>query len=347
MQQTLPVIDMSALHGDDKLARHKVAEAIESACRKVGFFYVTGHGIAPQTLANLESESRTFFALQTAKKMQVAMVLGGAAWRGFFPVGSELTSGKPDNKEGLYFGSELPGDHPRVRARWPLHGANLWPSEPSGLRRAVEAYMVAATRAGQALLEGISLSLGLDPHYFLHIYTANPTVLFRIFHYPASAPVDWRDSWGAGPHCDYGLLTLLAQDNYGGLEVKTPTGWLQAPPIPGALVCNIGDMLERLTGGAYRSTLHRVLNRSGHDRLSFPLFLDPDFAAEMQPLPRAAQNHIQAERWDGEDPHSFTGTYGDYLLGKIAKVFPELGEDHLSRNFTREPAPPKKDAQKL
>lgn len=158
-------------------------------------------------------------------------------------------------------------------------------------------------------------------------------MLFRIFHYPAAgrAEADGAQSWGVGEHTDYGLLTLLAQDQYGGLQVKGPEGWIEAPPLEGALVCNIGDMLERLTGGRFRSTPHRVLNRSGHDRLSFPLFFDPDFLAPMTPLPAVATDAAQveadqAERWDGASVHAFEGTYGDYLLGKVAKVFPQLSE---------------------
>ncbi|MET0271579.1 MAG: 2OG-Fe(II) oxygenase family protein, partial [Phenylobacterium sp.] len=131
---------------------------------------------------------------------------------------------------------------------------------------------------------------------------------------------------------DYGLLTLLAQDRYGGLQIKAPGGWIEAPPIEGALVCNIGDMLERLTGGRFRSTPHRVRNVSGHDRLSFPLFFDPDFMARMRPLPVAATTDVdadKAERWDGASVHEFEGTYGDYLLDKVGKVFPQLKADAL------------------
>jgi isopenicillin N synthase-like dioxygenase len=201
------------------------------------------------------------------------------------------------------------------------------------LREAALRYMEAATRAAHALMGGISLSLGLERDYFARHYTAEPTVLFRIFHYPA-LPAGRREAadWGVGEHTDYGLLTLLAQDENGGLEVKTPRyGWIAAPPVPDALVCNIGDMLDRLTGGAYRSTPHRVLNRSGRDRLSFPLFFDPDVAAEMRPLPAHAVTDEgliaadRAARWDAASVHAFEGTYGDYLMDKVAKVFPELG----------------------
>ena len=101
-------------------------------------------------------------------------------------------------------------------------------------------------------------------------------------------------------------------------------------PSPGTLVCNIGDMLDRLTGGWYRSTPHRVRNLSGHGRLSFPFFLDPGFSAEVPPLPsRAADGDDGRRRWDGQDLRAFTGTYGDYLLGKVGQVFPELRRDAL------------------
>jgi isopenicillin N synthase-like dioxygenase len=330
----LPIIDMAALFGRDTNARTRVADQVAEACEAHGFFYLTGHGIGPEVLADLEAASHRFFALPEAQKMQIAMVHGGRAWRGYFPVGGELTSGRPDLKQGLYLGTDLPADHPRVVARTPMHGANLWPAALPNLRQATETYMAGATAAAQALMEGFSLSLGLDDDYFRRAYTAEPTVLFRIFHYPAEGPAgtDWTRSWGVGEHTDYGLLTLLAQDRHGGLQVKSPAGWIDAPPIDGALVCNIGDMLERLTGGRYRSTPHRVMNTSGQDRLSFPLFFDPDFLAPMTPLPGQAVTARAdgAQRWDGASVHAFEGTYGDYLLGKVAKVFPDLSADALA-----------------
>src|SRR5262249_5477696 len=130
---------------------------------------------------------------------------------------------------------------------------------------------------------------------------------------------------------DYGLLTLLAQDRHGGLAVRTRRGWVSAPPIEGTFVCNIGDMLDRLTGGWYRSTPHRVRNTSGQGRLSFPFFFDPGWDAEVPALPGRVDGSDSADcvgrdaaRWDGQDLRAFTGTYGDYLSGKVARVFPEL-----------------------
>jgi isopenicillin N synthase-like dioxygenase len=325
----LPVIDLGPLTGHAPAAmRAGVARQIQAACRERGFFYVTGHGVPAGLLDQLAEASGEFFALPVADKLEIAMERGGRAWRGYFPVGAELTSGRPDLKEGLYFGTELPDDDPRVLAGIPLHGANLFPRQVPRLRPLVLAYLDALTSVGQAVLTGVALSLGLEAGYFATGYTADPTILFRIFHYPPSPPQ--TQDWGVGEHTDYGLVTLLAQDDSGGLQIAAPEGWVDAPPIPGTLVCNIGDMLDRLTGGWYRSTPHRVRNLSGHGRLSFPFFLDPGFAAEVPPLPdRAAAAADGRRRWDGQDLHAFTGTYGDYLLGKVAKVFPQLRSDVL------------------
>jgi isopenicillin N synthase-like dioxygenase len=320
----LPVIDVGPLVGGSAAAaRAVVAEQIQLACRDRGFFYVTGHGVPAGLLDELADASAEFFALPMAGKLEIAMERGGRAWRGFFPVGAELTSGEPDLKEGLYFGAELPGDDPRVLAGLPLHGPNLFPRQIPRLGPLVLAYLDALTSLGHAVLAGVAQSLGLDSGYFATGYAADPTILFRIFHYPP--PAARASGWGVGEHTDYGLLTLLAQDDSGGLQIAAPEGWIDAPPIPGTLVCNIGDMLDRLTGGWYRSTPHRVRNLSGHDRLSFPFFLDPGFTAEVPPLPsRAAAADDGQRRWDGQDLRAFTGTYGDYLLGKVSKVFPQL-----------------------
>ncbi|HEV7648275.1 MAG TPA: 2-oxoglutarate and iron-dependent oxygenase domain-containing protein [Actinophytocola sp.] len=310
----LPVIDIS-----DPDA---VAGEIERACRDSGFFYVTGHGVPPSLRAELDARSREFFALPEDGKREIAMSRGGRAWRGWFPVGGELTSGERDLKEGLYFGTELPAGNPL-----PLHGPNLFPRQVPGLRAAVLSYVEHLTAVGQQVLRGIARSLGLDAEYFAAGYTASPTVLFRIFHYPPPPPPPDEPGWGVGEHTDYGLLTLLAQDDNGGLQVHTPGGWVDAPPLPDTFVCNIGDMLERLTGGWYRSTPHRVRNASGRDRLSFPFFLDPDFMAEVPPLPDRAAEEGGRRRWDGASPLAFEGTYGEYLTAKVARVFPQLRDE--------------------
>ncbi len=260
------------------------------------------------------------------------MARGGRAWRGWFPLGRELTDGVPDRKEGLYFGRELGPDDPRVRAGLPLHGSNLFPRRPRELAPAVVASMRALETAAQTVLAGIGLGLGLGPSWFAEHLTFDPVVLFRTFRYPALED-GGTSSWSVGEHTDYGLLTLLAQDDRGGLQVRTRAGWTDVPPIDGGLVCNLGDMLERLTGGRYRSTPHRVRNASGHDRLSFPFFLDPAWEAPVGRLPIVEEpfDDLAAERWDRASVHELEGPYGEDLLTKVSRVFPELAADVIGQ----------------
>lgn len=320
----LASIDISPLLGDDPSRRAATAEAMGAAARRHGFFYVTGHGVDAEVIARMDAEARVFFALPRAEKEEVAMPRGGPAWRGWFPLGGELTLGRPDQKEGIYFGEELDPSDPRVVDRWPMHGANLWPARPAALRPAVETYVAQTARAAAAMMEGLSRALGLSDRFFADAYLRRPTVLFRIFRYPPAAP----GGWGVGEHTDYGLLTLLAQDDVGGLQVQTDAGWIEAPPIPGTLVCNVGDMFERLSGGRYISAPHRVINRGGRERLSFPVFYDPDFEAVMTPaVALVGRGDRRGGRWDGVDPNLFAGRYRDYLLRKVGAVFPGLNAD--------------------
>lgn len=324
----VPIIDVSELV-EGAPGQWVGAAQLGQACRESGFFYVVGHGVDEDLQLRLRELSREFFVQDVETKMQIRMALGGRAWRGYFRVGDELTSGKPDQKEGLYFGTEIPADDPLVQAGTLLHGPNLFPSRPAGLREAVLEYMAALTRLGHRLMTGLALSLELEESYFADRYTGEPLTLFRIFSYPP--PAD-PTLWGVGEHTDYGLLTILLQDDAGGLEVRSRSGWVSAPPVPGSFVCNIGDMLDRMTRGVFRSTPHRVRNPAPRDRLSFPFFFDPNFFARVQPidLPGVeAPPDDQSERWDQASVHAFQGTYGDYLLNKIGKVFPELRQSAL------------------
>jgi isopenicillin N synthase-like dioxygenase len=323
----LPVIDVSPLVTGSR-GRSRLSSEMARACRDSGFFYIVGHGVDERLQRRLEDASRRFFAQDLEPKMEIAMAHGGRAWRGYFPVGAELTSGKADLKEGIYFGAELPPDHPRVKDGTPLHGANLFPRSVPELREAVLGYIDAMTRLGHALMEGIASSLGLEESYFADHHTWEPLTLFRIFNYPGNPALsDDEPRWGVGEHTDYGLLTILKQDDTGGLQVKSRGGWIAAPPIPGAFLCNIGDMLDRMTAGLYKSTPHRVQNVTRRDRLSFPFFFDPNFNAAIKPVVEVdatLATDDRVTRWDHASVHDFEGTYGDYILAKVAKVFPQL-----------------------
>lgn len=325
LQESLPVIDIQELI-DRAPGQNRVARELDRACRETGFFYIVGHGIDTNLTTRLEELGRLFFALDDRAKCSIGMERGGRAWRGYFPLGAEQTSGSPDMKEGLYLGAELAEDHPRVRAGVPLHGRNLFPTEIPELRTVVLEYIDQMTLLGHTIMEGVAQGLGLDRHWFRKHLTASPLTLFRIFNYPPTQAIPQKEKrWSVAEHTDYGLLTILHQDMNGGLEVKSDSRWISAPPIPGSLVCNIGDMLDRMTGGVYRSTPHRVINAGDRDRISFPFFFDPDFESDVICI-----DHVQsvdddrAARWDKESVHDFTGTYGEYLMKKIKRVFPDL-----------------------
>jgi isopenicillin N synthase-like dioxygenase len=329
----IPVVDVAPLFGRDALPRRACVQALERACRGAGFFYVTGHGVDAALLQELVAHARSFFAWDVERKWALRMERGGRAWRGYFRVGDELTSGQPDQKEGLYLGQDLSPEHPLVRAGTPLHGPNVLPdAELPRFRTLVNRYTHTLTNLGHALLGALAESLGLAEDHFRREMTAEPLTLLRLFNYPAGGP---SDGWGVGEHTDYGFLSILWQDNAGGLEVRSSSGWVSAPPLPGTLVCNIGDMLDRVSRGIYRSTPHRVRNVSGRDRLSIPFFFDPGFDARVTPVELPAGVHRPpddaAQRWDRTSVHAFEGTYGEYLLNKVGKVFPQLGSAVLGR----------------
>jgi isopenicillin N synthase-like dioxygenase len=319
---SVPVVDIGGLTRESVPA--ETAAAIDAACREVGFFSVVGHGVDSTLAPRLDTLAREFFARPEAEKQAVAMIHGGIAWRGWFPLHGELTSGTPDHKEGFYFGRELGADDGRVRARRPLHGPNLWPAVPAGLRPALLAYLDALEDLGHRLTRAIAVALGSPPDALTDRWFRDPVLLLRLFRYPpgdTGAP-----DKGVGEHTDYGFLTLLWQDGSGGLEVRSGDAWVEVPPREDAFVCNIGDMLDRVTGGRYRSTPHRVRSPVGHDRIAIPFFFDPDWDARLEelPLPGPRPADDAGRRWDHTSVHAFDGTYGEYLTTKVAKVFPAL-----------------------
>ncbi len=330
----LPVIDIDPLITRQTV--DPIARQLDRACRTAGFFLIRNHGVSTQLVRDLLTAAHTFFALPVHEKAEVAMPRFGRTWRGWFPLGGERTSGVPDQKEGYYFGRNLLADDPRVLAGLPLHGPNPYPGRVPALADLVERYLVAMKKLASTLMRGLACGLGLPGDFFDEGITRDPTELFRMFHYPNQPRADGH--WGVAEHTDYGLLTIVFQDGHGGLEVHTPDGWIEATPIPNTFVCNLGDMLERLTGGRYRSTPHRVRVPRGDaatGRISFAYFYDPSWQADSDSL-RPLQN-LRGEpttphraRWDHSDPMDHRGTYGEYLTAKVANVFPNLFEDTIA-----------------
>ena len=177
----------------------------------------------------------------------------------------------------------------------------------------------------------MAVGLGLEQNYFSQRFTNDPTLLFRIFNYP-SASRDQSQDWGVQEHTDMGFLTILKQDHLGGLEVKTRDDqWIEAPPMDGAFIINIGDMLELWTWGLLRATPHRVRNAAKSDRISMPFFYDPNWQSTLEPISKellgVSKTESQAsERWDKLDLASLSTdmTYGDFVWSKVKNVFPDL-----------------------
>lgn len=282
----LPVIDVSGLASSDPAARYAVGEDLRAACLQHGFFYCVGHGVPEGLISAVMAQTRALFDLPTEAKLAVDKSLSPCN-RGYEHLGGQtLQPGAlPDRKEGYCIGDELSALDPRVAGGKFNHGPNQWPKGLPGFQPVMMAYYAALTVVAQRLMRGMALSLDLDERYF-DGFTTQPMGTVRLLHYPPARP-DVPDGMGAGAHTDFGGLTILLQDDNGGLQVKDPhgQGWIDAPPVPGAYVVNLGDMIARWTNDRYVSTLHRVINRSGNERYSVPFFYSGNPDTEVRCIP--------------------------------------------------------------
>ncbi|MBL8056966.1 MAG: isopenicillin N synthase family oxygenase, partial [Anaerolineales bacterium] len=216
---------------------------------------------------------------------------------------------KPNQSESFMMMHELPDDDPDVLAKAPLAGPNQWPAALPDFKPAVRAYNQALVDLGRRLVPAVAVALGAGPND-LNADFVRPTTFLRLLYYPSQPPHSPDDLFGSNPHTDYGFLTLLAQDDVGGLQVRNRAGdWVDAPYMPGALVMNSGDILHRWSNGYFISTPHRVINRSGRARYSCPFFFDPDMHSRIAPVP---------SRISADHPARFEPlVYGDFLMGQL------------------------------
>jgi isopenicillin N synthase-like dioxygenase len=303
----IPVIDISPLRdGSDPAG---VAQALHAASSGLGFIYVSGHGIPEAVTANARETAYQFFRSPDAQKEAVRVSPKHRGWIGMG--GAKMQDGaKADLKESFIWGwQDAAGNTPEDHA---VRGPNLWPEFLPELERGAMAYIEAAHGVAHDLMRGFALGLELPPDFFLRTTTA-PLSRASFVYYPAQPADAGADQFGVGPHTDFGVLTVLAQDNVGGLEVQDINGdWIEAPPIPGTLIVNVGDLLGRWTDGVYKSTPHRVVNRSGRERLSLVLAYDPGPDTMIDSRAVFGADHV---------PANPAITCGDYLAWRFERAF--------------------------
>lgn len=308
---SIPVIDVGPLFGDDAGAR-RVAAEIRRASVEVGFFYVRGHNVSRDLMRAVLMAAKYFFALPEPRKREIQV---NAAHRGYVPF-AQSTLGrayKADLKESFNFAYPFAPDDADVLAGKPLIGVNQWPKGEEAWCGVVEDYYRAVFDLGQRILEGFALALGARRGFFCGMYR-RPLVRARLLHYPPQSADAGGDQFGAAPHTDWGTMTILWQDDVGGLQVRNRAGqWVDAPYLEGTFVINIGDMLERWSNDLFVSTPHRVLNASGRERYSIPVFYDPDWDTIVECLPNCSSP---------ENPPKYDRTVaGKYITAKYDDAY--------------------------
>lgn len=304
----VPILDLARWRAGGDAG--PLVRQLHQACIGTGFFYVAGHGIPPAAIAAAFDAARRYHALPLEARMQDH--IDPRSRRGFMPQGVVRHAGfAADIKESFVFGLDLPWTDPDVVAGRPLHGPNRWPACAPWVRPAVEDYLRHALLAGERLLRLFALALDQQEAFFLPFFR-KPMVQGRLLYYPPQPPAA-SEAIGAGSHTDYGMLTLLAQDPTGGLELRKRDGeWVAAPHVPGTLVVNLGDMFKVWTNDRFVSTPHRVVNRTGRARYSVPVFLNPHYDTPVACLPGCHS----AE----DPPHHAPVRAGDYIVRRFQEV---------------------------
>ncbi|XP_062077477.1 probable 2-oxoglutarate-dependent dioxygenase At3g50210 [Humulus lupulus] len=325
--KSIPIIDVSALLAkcdDPKMGEDagvmEVVKQLDRACTEAGFFYVKGHGIPDSLLQEVKEKSHKFFELPYEEKSKIKLT-AAAGYRGYQKVLENITKGVPDMQEAIDCYRELkPGAYGEVGKI--LEGQNQWPLNPPNYKEMMEKYINLCTDLSRNIMRGIALALGGSPYEFEGDRAGDAFWVVRILGYPRKPSENGVNDIGCGAHTDYGLLTLLNQeDGINALEVKNLSGkWISAPPVPGAFVCNIGDMLKIYSNGLYESTLHRVINNSDRYRVSVAYFYETNFHTAVEPLDVCKLRSGKVDQ-DEADKKVERAVYGEHLVGKVLTNF--------------------------
>lgn len=314
---TIPVINISALSSSDRADWQPVIQQIDHACREIGFLAITGHGISKAQLDNMFDLSQRFFAQPMSDKQSIE-INNSSNHRGWGSHGAEqLDPSKPtDWKETFDMALDIHPEHPVVAACPQLYGPNQYGEMP-GFQQQMNQHYSLLMSVAKKMLSAMALALKLEENFFTRYFDSEHISVLRLIHYPPrpdGQPVP-EDAMAAGAHTDYGCITLLAQDDVGGLEVQAKDGsWISAPPVEGALVVNIGDLLQRWTNDQYRSTQHRVRNLApGKHRYSMPFFVEPKFDTPVECISTCTS---------ATEPAKYPPiTSGEWILSRFAATY--------------------------
>lgn len=340
----LPVLDLSLLdQGPDAAARFR--DELRAATHDVGFFYLTGTGVSAELEADLLTAAKDFFALPEADKLSIENVTS-PHFRGYTRVGGERTQGRVDWREQIDIGPERDaiwapapggspqrasdatsgrGDDPDGPGYNRLIGPNLWPAAQPELKDVVTEWHDHLTGVARKLLRAWALALGAEEQYFDRHF-GDPQTLIKIVRYPGKD--DPTPQQGVGAHKDSGVLTLLwVEPGKGGLQVERDGEWVDAPPVSGAFVVNIGELLEYATQGYLRATNHRVISpRFPDERISVPFFFNPALDARLPIIELPAELAAEARGVEDDPSNPIHATYGENALKSRLRAHPDVAE---------------------
>jgi isopenicillin N synthase-like dioxygenase len=327
--ETLPTLDFRRFDAGVTERASFLAD-LRSAARGPGFFYLTGHGVEPDLIDQVLKLSRRFFALPDEDKLAIEMV-NSPHFRGYNRAGYEHTRGKPDWREQVDIGAEKPA-RPFDKSAPPwarLQGPNQWPAALPELKPALLRYQTEITALGVRVLRAFAAALDQSENAFEPIYTPEPNQLIKIIRYPGRTQT--QSDQGVGAHKDSGFLTLLLQESQAGLQVESERGWIDAPPVAGTFVVNIGEILELASNGYLRANVHRVVSPpAGSDRLSVAFFLGASHDAVVPVLNLSLQLAAEA-RGLTQDPQNplFREAGRNYLKSRL-RSHPDVAQRHHS-----------------
>lgn len=281
----LPILNLSQF--DQSSTQADFLQRLAHIAKDIGFFYLTGHGISAEKISEIQRITRQFFSLPQEQKDEIAMI-HSPHFRGYSRVNAEVTRLQPDFREQIDIGFELAALEPETGPTWRrLQGPNQWPSNWPEFQRVVTAWQRDLRQVAIKLLKTLLLSLGQQDTALDQLITGSPHELLKLIHYP---PIDQMNHQGVGPHKDSNILTLLLQDQIGGLQVLSQGKWIEVPFVEHAFVVNIGEVLELATNGYLIANQHRVISPTNADRYSVAYFLSPNLFAGEIPLLNLADN---------------------------------------------------------